>query len=567
MFAAGPAQLRILVVDDDDANLLFLEKALSRKGHQIVLAHTGEEALSLYERVEPDLVLMDVMLPGWDGFETTRRIRVGGGHRGRWVPLIFLSAIGRTPDMVKGLAAGGDDYLVKPVDLSLLESKIAAMQRIAALQRELEHKNSDLAHAQAINEQQKQTSAKIFNRLMRMENIAQRHIQFRVMPNDVFSGDLVSAAQGPDGSLYLMLADAAGHGLDAATTVLPLVSTFQTLSEQGHSLGRIAREINQRLHHFLPPSNFVAAVLVRTDPTKMLLEVLNAGMPPAHQLSHQGTLLRAFPSAYLPFGLQSPEQDAYQPATAFALPGHQVVLCSDGLVEALSGNNKEFGVTGMLAALEAAHADDSRMASVLAAYDRHRAGRPAKDDASIAVLTIPEWPVGATAAEAAKGSPTAASTFPSSFQLTLSPDQLRDPDLLSNVVTLLSSVKLVPANRLGSFFSTVKELLANAVDYGLLGMESRAALGQHESRWSQWRDLRQQRLSALSQGCVTLVLDVLPSAPDQARPRWRFQMRDSGPGFKYQDLPSNGGLVRVSNFWAHSLSFNAEGNSVVVEFD
>jgi CheY-like chemotaxis protein len=86
MSVAQASRLRILVVDDEDANLLFLEKALSRKGHQVILAHNGEEALSLFERVQPDLVLMDVMMPGWDGFETTRRIRAGGGSSARGYP-------------------------------------------------------------------------------------------------------------------------------------------------------------------------------------------------------------------------------------------------------------------------------------------------------------------------------------------------------------------------------------------------------------------------------------------------------------------------------------------------
>ncbi len=339
MFGHQASRLRILVVDDEDANLLFLEKALSRKGHQVILAHNGEEALSLYERTQPDLILMDVMMPGWDGFETTRRIRAGGGSGSRWVPLIFLSAVGRTPDMVKGLAAGGDDYLVKPVDLALLESKIADMQRIAQLQRDLEIKNSDLARANATSEQQKQTSVKIFSRLMRLDNTPLHHIQFKVLPSDVFSGDLVGAAEGPDGSIYLMLADAAGHGLDAAATILPLVSNFYTLSERGHPLARIAKSMNQRLHDLLPTQHFVAALLVKADPARGLLEVLNAGMPSAYLLAPDGSPHREFRSNYLPFGLQTTEQDEYQPEMNFVSPGYQVLLCSDGLTE--SGTQQE----------------------------------------------------------------------------------------------------------------------------------------------------------------------------------------------------------------------------------
>ena len=565
MLGTQAARLRILVVDDEDANLLFLEKALSRKGHQVILAHTGEEALSLYERVQPDLVLMDVMMPGWDGFETTRRIRAGGGSGNRWVPLIFLSAVGRTPDMVKGLAAGGDDYLVKPVDLALLESKIAAMQRIAQLQRDLEIKNADLARANAASEQQKQTSVKIFSRLMRLENTPLRHIQFRVLPSDVFSGDLVSAAEGPDGSIYLMLADAAGHGLDAAATILPLVSNFYTLSERGHPLARIASGMNQRLHELLPTQHFVAALLVKVDPARGLLEVLNAGMPSAYLLTPDGHPHREFKSICLPFGLQSTEQDEYQPEITFVSPGYQVLLCSDGLTESGSEYRNAFGAEGILAAVQAAHSAETRMASVLAAYDRHRAGRDAKDDVSIAMLTVPEWTAPPPPKDLDLPALTPISDASSSFQLTLGPDQIRNPDLLANVVHLLHHLHIVPPSLIGAFFSALKELLANAVDYGLLKIHSRAPECLNETTWREWRTERRSRLAKLTHGSINIMVEYQPQV--DAQPRWILQVTDSGDGFDINaPRPPKGGLARIAQQTGAEPTFNTQGNAVVVQF-
>lgn len=560
MIGPQPASLRILAVDDEDANLLFLEKALSRKGHQVILAHTGEEALALFERAQPDLVLMDVMLPGWDGFETTRRIRAGGGQGRRWVPLIFLSAVGRTSDIVKGLAVGGDDYLTKPVDLALLESKIGAMQRIALLQRELEARNKDLAEVQAAGEKQRRTSAKIFNRLMRLDS-PQRHVQFRVLPSDVFSGDLVSAAEGPDSSIYMMLADAAGHGLDAATSVLPLVSKFYALAQNGHPLARIAQDMNRQLHDFLPTPHFVAAVLVKADPARQVLEVLNAGMPAASLVAPNGDRIRQFHSNYMPFGLQLLGQEDYQPEFEHLKPGYQIVACSDGLTESGAEDGKPFGLEGIEMAIRNAYSPDSRLSAILAAYDRHQAGRKARDDVSIAILTVPEMAL--PAAPPADWQKRASTGFPSSFSLSLGPEQLKDRDLLANVSYTLSHTRLVPSDLAGKVFYALKELLANAIDYGLLSMASRADHIHNAESWKAWRELRRERLGELHSGSVSIRLDTVVT---DSIPTWRLEVQDSGPGFPdASSMSREGGLARIAQF-ADPPIFQSGSSGVAVTF-
>lgn len=125
-------KLRILAIDDSRANLQILRRFLEGAGHEIVTAESGEEGLALYQAENPDLVLMDIVMPGIDGFEATRRIRAMGSEG--WVPVIFLSALDRDENLVAGLEAGGDDYLSKPINFVLLEAKIRSMQRMLALQ-------------------------------------------------------------------------------------------------------------------------------------------------------------------------------------------------------------------------------------------------------------------------------------------------------------------------------------------------------------------------------------------------------------------------------------------------
>ncbi|SEP50385.1 response regulator transcription factor [Amycolatopsis saalfeldensis] len=119
---------RLLLVEDDQALAEALTLALEALGHEIVLAPTGERALeTLFDgRPEPDFVLLDVMLPGIDGFEACRRIRA----RSR-LPVILLTSRGDPIDVVAGLECGADDYVVKPAEPRVLDARIKAVGRRA----------------------------------------------------------------------------------------------------------------------------------------------------------------------------------------------------------------------------------------------------------------------------------------------------------------------------------------------------------------------------------------------------------------------------------------------------
>jgi two-component system response regulator MtrA len=114
----------VLLVEDDPAARQGLELALRRLGYQVRPAGTGEAALNGISEAAADVVVLDVMLPGLDGFEVCRRLR-----RGSDVPVIMLTARGDDFDVVGGLEAGADDYVVKPVEPRVLDARIRAVLR------------------------------------------------------------------------------------------------------------------------------------------------------------------------------------------------------------------------------------------------------------------------------------------------------------------------------------------------------------------------------------------------------------------------------------------------------
>jgi diguanylate cyclase (GGDEF)-like protein len=128
--------MNVLIVDDTPSTLLLACKQVEAMGHVVMTAADGAQAVTQFTRERPDLILMDIVMPGMDGFETTRRIReIENGTA--WTPIIFLTAMVQDEDLQRGIAVGGDDYLTKPFRRIVLESKIKAMQRIAEMRHAL----------------------------------------------------------------------------------------------------------------------------------------------------------------------------------------------------------------------------------------------------------------------------------------------------------------------------------------------------------------------------------------------------------------------------------------------
>jgi len=126
MMMSGPSRKaeKILVVDDEATIREVIRRYLERDGFEVMEAADGDAALDVVEEVEPDLVVLDLMLPGLDGLSLTRRLREYSA-----VPVIMLTAKGAVEDRIEGLELGADDYVVKPFDPKELASRVRAVLR------------------------------------------------------------------------------------------------------------------------------------------------------------------------------------------------------------------------------------------------------------------------------------------------------------------------------------------------------------------------------------------------------------------------------------------------------
>src|ERR1035438_9607317 len=127
---------RILVVDDAPANIQVLSATLKEKGYQVSVATGGRQALELVSRLRPDLILLDVMMPEMDGFETCRRLKASETTND--IPVIFLTGRAETADIVKGFELGAVDYVAKPFNAHELLARVNTHLTMDRLHRENE---------------------------------------------------------------------------------------------------------------------------------------------------------------------------------------------------------------------------------------------------------------------------------------------------------------------------------------------------------------------------------------------------------------------------------------------
>ena len=141
---------KILVVDDHPSNVKALNKRLSSVGHEVLEALNGRDAIKLVEKENPDLVLLDVMMPGMDGYETCKQIKAATIER--FTPVIMLTAKSETEDIVKGLKVGADEYVTKPFEPVELMARINSMLRIRSMYEENAYLRKELSKQGKSNE-------------------------------------------------------------------------------------------------------------------------------------------------------------------------------------------------------------------------------------------------------------------------------------------------------------------------------------------------------------------------------------------------------------------------------
>lgn len=136
--------VKVLLAEDSRSIQMLMRAYIEEAGHQVITVDNGQQAVDAFRAERPDAVILDIAMPIKDGIEAAKDIRKYSNSEQDWVPIIFLSGMSQPQDIARGIDAGGDDYLIKPIEAVVLNAKLRAMERIATMREQLYKANREL---------------------------------------------------------------------------------------------------------------------------------------------------------------------------------------------------------------------------------------------------------------------------------------------------------------------------------------------------------------------------------------------------------------------------------------
>ena len=561
--------MRILLVDADPAARATTAGQLRGMGLDVLEADSGEAALEVCARERIDLVVTELALPDLSGYALTRVLR----HRAfpSWQPVVVLTETADEASVLETFDAGADAFIRKPIADRSLHARLRPIMRALMQQQESEARERELQKRYVAEEEEKRLAQHLMQRLINVDKLNDPALECWVAPAQTLSGDLVAAARTPGGTLHVLLADGTGHGLAASLNVLPITAPFYRMTERGFGIGAIARELNAKLRDMMPADHFVAATLVAADFREQAVSVWNGGNPMAYLLGPQGTSECVFNSMHLPLGLADDDGFDESVETCNMAPGRQLVVFSDGLVEAEDAAGAVFGEERLAELLGRARPGE-RLSRVKDDVAGHLAGQAAHDDMSLVLVNCNET-ARPQVERSASVTTHAVARHAGAWRiaLRLGADELRGMDVVPALLGLLNNLDAARPHA-GVLFIILSELYNNALDHGVLGLSS--ALKHEADGMDRYLAQRTQRLAGLGEGSIEIVLETEERPGMDENTLWIY-CRDSGPGFDYKNVGADDGsgartafgrgltLVRTL---CDSLEFAGCGNEAIARF-
>ncbi|NIS79606.1 MAG: SpoIIE family protein phosphatase, partial [Anaerolineales bacterium] len=333
---------RILIVDDEPFNVDYIEQELEDLDYETLSAKDGREALDLVIQELPDVILLDIMMPGMDGFEVLKHLK--SDKRLREIPVIVISALDDMDSVVRGIELGAEDYLPKPFDPVLLLARIGAcLERKWLRERERRYLNQ--------MEQELDLAWSVQAGLLpdRLE-IPGWQFAARLKKSRYTSGDFFDLIPLPNGQVGILIADVADKGMAAALYMVLSRTLIRTHAIQyPHNPDQVLTATNQRLLTDINTGQFVTIFYGILDPTTGMMTYCNAGHnPPYHLKSQNGLPVGLLDKTGMALGVI--EEESWERGTVEISPGDMLVLYTDGIIDAQNSRGKFFGEERLLPA-------------------------------------------------------------------------------------------------------------------------------------------------------------------------------------------------------------------------
>ncbi|WP_233192767.1 PP2C family protein-serine/threonine phosphatase [Acidimangrovimonas sediminis] len=370
---SGSAIRRVLVVDDSRAQRRLVCSALLRLGFQVAEAGSGAEALAHCRDHPVDLIVSDWMMPGMDGLTFCRAFRAL--PRDSYGYFILLTSKSEKDEVARGLDAGADDFLAKPVDPGELRARVAAGERILGMERELTEKNrligTQLREIQTLYDSLDRDlieARKLQQSLVRdrFRNFGAASVSLLLRPSGHVGGDLVGFFQIDRRRVGLYAVDVSGHGVTSAILTARIAGLFsaaapdQNIALRRHGAGHrgrapseVADALNRLLLEEMHTDQYLTLLYAEADLATGRVALVQAGHPhPAVQRACGR--VEFLGAGGLPVGLVPGAR--YHDVSVGLRPGDRLILMSDGITECPDPSGNQLGEPGIARLLGANHA-------------------------------------------------------------------------------------------------------------------------------------------------------------------------------------------------------------------
>ena len=352
--------MKILIADDDAIPRRLLQAALVKMGYDVMVARDGVEAWQILQSGDtPRLAILDWLMPGMDGAEICRKVRQR--HNASYVYLILLTSKDRKEDVIAGLAAGADDYLIKPFDPQELHVRLRAGQRILDLQAELLTSLEKLAQA---HQREVEIGAKIQQTLLLGQlpaDIVGARVATLTVPSQWIDGDFYDFFPHTAQCFDIVVGDVMGKGVPAAllgaalkSSLLRALSRRFTSSAPG-SLPEPEEIVTlvhaQVIRQFISLGVFATLSYARFDLAQRRITLVDCGHTKTVHFRRRTGTCATLQGNNMPLGFS--EQETYQQVAFSLAAGDTVMFYSDGITEARNAQGEFFGVQRLLEVIEA----------------------------------------------------------------------------------------------------------------------------------------------------------------------------------------------------------------------
>lgn len=506
----------ILIVEDHPVFQFYYQSFLSEKGCELQIAGSLEQARELLaqEQLRFNLVLLDNQLGDGEGITLVPLLK----QLQPYCAVVVISGNTEPEFLLTAFSCGIDDYMIKPVNLELLWQKVKANTERLALKQLADAQSRDLLQWKDSAQRQQDLASHLMKTMLFNANQFNDAVRYWVEPSELFSGDTLFQCAGPDGGFYVLLADAMGHGLAAAVSIMPLIQIFQAMASKGMPLSNIVFEMNRKLNQLLPPDRFVAAVVVKILPELHKMELWNGGLPAVLLLDEQQQVIRRVKSDNMPLGILSDDMISPHPVEIKTQPNISLLMYTDGLIETPDHHGNCLSDEAIIELVQI----DSKQFSGLKHYISTQLSKPA-DDISVCLIKFSDFyqkaPVQGLSNEVVFGHQ---GNFSACY--TLNGSALNIADFPSHLAKLMA-LQSLPVPLVQKSFTVFTELFLNALEHGVLELESSLKLAP--DGFVTYYKEKEQRLRHLSDKDHIVV----EMHWDSNSRTLRFSVSDSGAGY------------------------------------